>query len=418
MQMAVMTPATSSIPLLRHPPYIRFLYARIAASIALQMNAVAIGWEMYALTSSAFDLGLVGLVQFVPIIALFLIAGQAADRYDRRVVTAMAQTCSAAAVSVLALASFGGLLRPTLILAMAFFVGIGRAFEQPSLQSILPNIVPPAALPRAIAGSTSAAQIAIVAGPALGGMLIAVSPTLVFVACALLWFSSGFFIRGIVMKRTDSKRAPIDVKSLFGGLVFIWHHPVVLGAILLDLFAVLLGNATALLPIFARDIFLAGPLSFGLLRAAPAAGALVTALVLARWPIARRVGHAMFLAVAAFGAGTIVLALSPTLVMAMAAMGVAGAADTVSVIIRQTLVQLLTPDGMRGRVYAVNTMFTGTANQLGDFRAGAAAAFFGTIPAVLIGGLSTLAVVAISTRLFRELYTAATYEPFEPPARN
>jgi MFS family permease len=402
---------SSPIPLLRQPSYVRFLYARIAASIALQMNAVAVGWVMYSLTGSAFDLGLVGLVQFVPIIVLFLITGQAADRYDRRAITWMAQSCSAFGVTTLAVASAAGWLRPGLILAMAFFVGIGRAFEQPSLQSVLPNVVTPAALPRAIAGSTSAAQIAIVAGPALGGLLIAVSPTLVFATCALLWLSSGFFIRGVVLMGTLSPRARVDLASLFGGFVFTWRHPVVLGAILLDLFAVLLGNATALLPIFARDIFLSGPLSFGVLRTAPAAGALMTALVLARWPITRRVGRTMFFAVAAFGTGTILLALSPTIVMAMAAMGVVGAADTVSVVIRQTLVQLHTPDDMRGRVYAVNTMFTGTANQLGDFRAGAAAAYFGTISAVLIGGFSTLAVVLISTRVFRELYKADTYAP-------
>ena len=398
-------------PLLRHPSYVRFLYARIAASIALQMNAVAVGWVMYSLTGSAFDLGLVGLVQFVPIIVLFLLTGQAADRYDRRTITWMAQSCSAFGVTTLAVASAGGWLRPGLILAMAFVVGIGRAFEQPSLQSVLPNIVPPAALPRAIAGSTSAAQIAVVAGPALGGMLIAVSPTLVFAACALLWLSSGFFIRGIVLMGNVSTREPVDLKSLFGGFAFIGRHRVVLGAILLDLFAVLLGNATALLPIFARDIFLVGPLSFGLLRAAPAGGALVTALVLARWPISRRVGRTMFISVAAFGAGTILLALSPSIVMAMAAMAVVGASDTVSVVIRQTLVQLHTPDDMRGRVYAVNTMFTATANQLGDFRAGAAAATFGTIPAVLYGGLTTLAVVLISVPAFRELYSADGYAP-------
>ena len=341
-----MTPKTRdgvTHPLLRQPSYVRFLYARIAASIALQMNAVAVGWEMYALTGSAFDLGLVGLVQFVPIIVLFLVTGQAADRYDRRTITWMAQSCSAFGVTTLALASAAGWLRPGLILAMAFCVGIGRAFEQPSLQTALPNIVPASVLPRAIAGSTSAAQIAIVAGPALGGLLIAVSPTLVFATCALLWLSSGFFIRGVVLTGTLSPRTRVDLASLFGGFVFTWRHPVVLGAILLDLFAVLLGNATALLPIFARDIFLSGPLSFGVLRTAPAAGALMTALVLARWPITRRVGRTMFVAVAAFGTGTILLALSPTIVMAMAAMAVVGAADTVSVVIRQTLVQLHTP---------------------------------------------------------------------------
>jgi MFS family permease len=202
---------------------------------------------------------------------------------------------------------------------------------------------------------------------------------------------------------------------LFSGLAFIGRHKVVLGAILLDLFAVLLGNATGLLPIFARDIFMSGPLSFGALRAAPAAGALITALTLARWPIARRVGHTMFVAVAVFGTGTILLALSPTLLFAMGAMFIVGAADTVSVVIRQSLLLLHTPDEMRGRVFAVGSMFTGTSNQLGDFRAGAAAAVFGTIPAVLIGGFSTLVVVLVSTQLFGELYQADRYEPAKAP---
>jgi MFS family permease len=405
---------TPSIRLLRHRGFVRFLYVRIAASIALQMQAVAVGWQIYELTRSPFQLGLVGLVQFIPAVGLFLATGHAADRYDRRLVASAAQSVEAAAAAVLALATGTGRLTPALLLTMAFIVGTGRAFEQPSLQTALPNIVPASVLPRAIAGSTSAAQIAIVAGPALGGVLIALSPTLVFAACAALWLSAGFVMRGIAMERRATTREPVDLKRLFSGLVFIGRHKVVLGAILLDLFAVLLGNATVLLPIFARDIFLSGPLSFGALRAAPAAGALLTALTLARRPIARGVGRIMFIAVATFGAGTILLALSPTLLFAMAAMFIVGAADTASVVIRQSLLLLHTPDEMRGRVFAVGSMFTGTSNQLGDFRAGAAAALFGTIPAVLIGGFSTLAVVLISTRIFRELYQADRYEPSKP----
>jgi MFS family permease len=401
----------STVDLLRHGAYVRFLYVRIAASIALQVQAVAVGWQMYELTRSPFQLGLVGLVQFIPGIALFLATGQAADRYDRRVIASTAQIFEAFAVAMLALATASGRLTPHLLLVLAFCIGFGRAFEQPSLQTALPNIVPASVLPRAIAGSTSAAQIAIVAGPALGGLLIALSPTLVFATCAVLWFSAGIVMRGIAMERTTSPREPIDLKRLLSGLVFIGHHKVVLGAILLDLFAVLLGNATALLPIFVRDIFMSGPLSFGALRAAPAAGALVTALVLTRWPVSRHVGHIMFAAVAIFGTGTILLALSPTLPFAMGAMFIVGMSDTMSVVIRQSLLLLHTPDQMRGRVFAVGSMFTGTSNQLGDFRAGAAAAAFGTIPAVLIGGFSTIAVVLISTQLFRELYRADRFEP-------
>jgi MFS family permease len=405
---------SSTVDLLRHGAYARFLYVRIAASIALQVQAVAVGWQMYELTRSPFQLGLVGLVQFIPGIVLFLATGQAADRYDRRVIASTAQIFEALAVAALALATASGRLTPHLLLVLAFCIGTGRAFEQPSLQTALPNIVPASVLPRAIAGSTSAAQIAIVAGPALGGVLIALSPTLVFATCAVLWFSAGIVMRGIAMQRNTTSREPIDLQRLFSGLVFIGRHKVVLGAILLDLFAVLLGNATALLPIFVRDIFMSGPLSFGALRAAPAAGALISALVLARWPISRRVGHIMFLAVAIFGTGTILLALSPTLPFAMGAMFIVGMSDTVSVVIRQSLLLLHTPDEMRGRVFAVGSMFTGTSNQLGDFRAGAAAAAFGTIPAVLIGGCSTIAVVLISTQLFRELYRADRFEPAKP----
>jgi MFS family permease len=405
---------TPRLNLLRHGAFARFLYVRIAATIALQMQVVAVGWLMYALTRSPFHLGLIGLVQFIPAIGLFLVTGHAADRYDRRAVAASAQFAQACAVTVLALAMASGRLNADLLLAMAFIIGTGRAFEQPSLQSSLPNIVPAGALPRAIAASTSASQTAVVGGPALGGVLIALSPTLVFALCALLWLSAGLVMLGITMERRKAAREPVDLTRLFSGLAFIGRHKVVLGAILLDLFAVLFGNATALLPIFARDIFMSGPLSFGALRAAPAAGALITALALTHWPLSRRVGHRMFMAVAAFGTGTLLLAASPTLPWAMGALVIVGAADTVSVVIRQSLLLLHTPDQMRGRVFAVGSMFTGTSNQLGDFRAGTAAALFGTIPAVVIGGLSTLAVVVVSTRLFRELYQADRFEPDKP----
>ena len=396
--------------LLRHPAYVRFLYVRIAASVALQLQVVAVGWQMYELTSSPFDLGLIGLVQFIPAVGLFVVVGHVADHYDRRWVACAAQLTEALAVAVLAFANAAGRLTPALLLAMAFLVGAGRSFEQPSLQSVLPNLVPADMLPRAIAGSTSASQTAVVAGPALGGIMVAISPTLVFAVCALLWLSTAIVMLGIAMERKLAPRAPLDLKSLFGGLTFIARQKVVLGAVLLDLFAVLLGNPTALLPIFARDIYLAGPLGFGALRAAPAAGAIATALILARWPISGRVGRIMFATVTIYGVGTILLALTPSFALAMAALVVIGASDTVSVVIRQTMVQLRTPDRLRGRVYAVNSMVTNTSNQLGIFRAGTSAALFGTIPSVLIGGLSTIAVVLISTKIFRELYDADRYQ--------
>jgi MFS family permease len=398
-----------ALSLLRHPAYVRFLYVRVAASIAQQIQVVAVGWQMYERTNSPFDLGLIGLVQFIPAVGLFVFTGHVADHYDRRWVTFAAQLIEAIAVAALAFANATGGLTSGLLLAMAFVVGTGRAFEQPSLQSVLPNIVPSDLLPRAIAGSSSASQTAVIAGPALGGILIEISPTLVFAVCAVLWLSTGLVMLGVAMEAKLPERAPLDLKSMFSGLTFIVGQKVVLGAVLLDLFAVVLGNPTAVLPIFARDIYLSGPLGFGVLRAAPAAGAIATALVLARWPISDRVGRIMFATVTIYGVATILFALTPNFGLALAALAVVGAADTISVVIRQTMVQLRTPDQMRGRVYAVNSMVTNTSNQLGIFRAGTAAAVFGTVPSVLLGGLSTIVVVLISTKIFRELYHAERY---------
>jgi MFS family permease len=402
------------VSLLRHPAYVRFLYVRIAASVAQQAQVVAVGWQMYELTNSPFHLGLIGLVQFIPAVGLFVFTGHVADHYDRRWVAAMAQVIEAAAVAGLAFANATNTLTAGLLLSMAFVVGTGRAFEQPSLQSVLPNIVPGELLARAIAGSSSASQTAVIAGPALGGMLVEISPTLVFAVCALLWLSAAVVMLGITMttpaEEGPAERTPRDLKSLFGGLTFIMQRKAVLGAILLDLFAVVLGNPTAVLPIFARDIYLAGPLGFGVLRAAPAAGAIATALILARWPISDRIGRIMFATMTVYGVATIAFALAPDFILALAALAVLGAADTISVVIRQTMVQLRTPDHMRGRVYAVNSMVTNTSNQLGIFRAGTAAAAFGTVPSVLIGGVSTIAIVLISTKIFRELYEADRYQ--------
>lgn len=404
-----MTQPSPPLSLLRHPAYVRFLYVRVAASIAQQIQVVAVGWQMYELTNSPFHLGLIGLVQFIPAVGLFVFTGHVADHYDRRWATFVAQLIEALAVAALAFANATGRLTPGLLLAMAFVVGTGRAFEQPSLQSVLPNIVPSDLLPRAIAGSSSASQTAVIAGPALGGILIEISPTLVFTVCAALWLSTGLVMLGITMEAKLPERAPLDLKSMFSGLTFMVSRKVVLGAVLLDLFAVVLGNPTAVLPIFARDIYLSGPLGFGILRAAPAAGAIATALVLARWPISDRVGRIMFATVTIYGVATILFALTPNFGLALAALAVVGAADTISVVIRQTMVQLRTPDQMRGRVYAVNSMVTNTSNQLGIFRAGTAAAVFGTVPSVLLGGLSTIVVVLISTKIFRELYDAERY---------
>jgi MFS family permease len=409
--LAAMDDAAAVTSLLRHGPFVRFLYVRIAASVAQQMQALAVGWQIYVLTGSSFALGLVGLVQFIPTLSLFLVTGHVADRFDRRIVSAAAQTIEALGVAVLAAATVTNLLTPGLLLGMAFVIGAGRAFEQPSLQSVLPNIVPARVLPRAIAAANSAAQTAVIAGPALGGLLLVVSPALTFALCAGLWLSAAAVMLGITVTQAFAKREPLDLKTLFSGFVFIGRNKAVLGAITLDLFAVLLGSTTALLPVFASDIFPTGPLGFGALRAAPAVGAIVAALILTRRPITRRIGHAMFGSVAIYGIATVLFALTPNFGLATLALAVVGAADLVSVVIRQSLVQLYTPDEMRGRVFAVNSMFTATSNQLGTFRAGAAAALLGAVPAVLLGGLSTIAVVLIGAALFRDLFRTETYQP-------
>jgi MFS family permease len=395
---------------LHHRPFRMFWSARVFAAIALQMQTVAVGWQIYELTGRALDLGLVGLAQFVPAVALVLIAGPIVDRYDRRRLAFVAQTVEAFAAAMLAAGTYGGWLTPNLILGMVFVIGAARAFEQPSMQTLLPNIVSAAQLPRAVAASSSATQAAHIAGPAVGGVMFALSPTVLYGACAALWITAGLLVLRVHIERRAPMREPVSLATFFGGIGFIRRNPIVLGAITLDLFAVLLGGATALLPIYAKDIFLTGPWGLGLLRAAPAVGALAMSAVLSYRPILRRVGRAMFLTLSVFGLATIVFAVSTSFWLSLLALVVLGASDMVNVVIRTTLVQLHTPDAMRGRVYAVNSLFIGTSNQLGEFRAGVMAAWIGAVPAVLVGGIGTLMVVLLAIKAFPALYHADEYQ--------
>jgi MFS family permease len=398
----------SSLPdsILQHRPFVLFWFARVATTVAFQMLGVAIGWQLYALTGDPFDLGLVGLAQFVPAACLVLVIGQVADRFDRRTILAACQAVEAAAAAALLIGTATGHLDKTLILIVAVVLGGCRAFELTTQQALLPNLVPLPLVPRAVAGSASANQTASIVGPAIGGFLYAVGPTWVYGTCAVLFVVAAALMASILIERAAPRREPMSLDLLFAGFAFIRRHPVVFGAISLDLFAVLLGSTTALLPVFARDILETGPWGLGLLRAAPALGALTMSLALTRWPLGAHAGRVMFAAVAVFGLATIAFALSTSFVLALAALAVLGAADVVSVVIRMTLVQIETPDEMRGRVSAVNAFFIGASNQLGEFRAGAAAAAFGTVPAVIAGGIGTLVVVALWTRLFPELMRA------------
>ena len=396
--------ADAPVSLFGHRAFALFWLARVLATVAMQMQAVAVGWQIYDLTNSPLDLGLVGLAQFLPAVLLFLLTGHAADRYDRRLVLRLAQTVEGVAVALLAWATFGGWINREIILAASFAIGAARAFEGPALSSLLPTIVPPQLFPRAVAGSASANQFATIAGPAVGGLIYAAYPVAAYAVSATLFVIASVLVAAIPLLVAASKRDRFSVRALFAGFDFIRRHPVVLGAISLDLFAVLLGGATALLPVFARDILQVDAQGLGFLRAAPALGALTVSIILARWPLRQNVGRIMYACVAIFGIATIVFALSRSLLLSMAALAILGAADLVSVVIRSTLVQLVTPDEMRGRVSAVNSLFIGTSNQLGEFRAGAMAALIGSVPAVLVGGVGTLLIVTLWIRLFPQLY--------------
>ncbi|MEP6657130.1 MAG: MFS transporter [Betaproteobacteria bacterium] len=399
---------------LRYPAFAHFWLARVATMMAYQMLAVAVGWHIYELTSSPLDLGLIGLAQFMPSIALVLVVGHVADRYDRRQISRIMMTIGILASLALAMGSAMGEITEFAIFAAIFVIGAARAFQNPAMQALLPALIPQRDLSRAIASSASATQTAVIAGPALGGMLFAFGPPTVYAVCAALYAAGVVLMSRMRVDHAPGKRAPATLASLFKGIAYIRGHPVMLGVISLDLFAVFLGGATALLPVYARDILHIGPWGLGILRSATAVGALAMALWLARHPLQGGVGRMMFTAVAIYGVATIAFGVSTVFVLSFAALFVMGAADMVSVVIRSSLVQLGTPDEMRGRVNAVNTMFIGASNQLGEFESGVTAAWFGTVPAVVIGGLGTLVVVGLWTRLFPRLARYDRLETSDP----
>ena len=394
-------------------PFVLFWFARVFAMVAHQMLAVGVGWQMYALTGSALDLGLVGLAQFVPSFFLVLAAGYAADHFDRRRVLQSCMVAEALAALGLCIGSALGSVSATAIFALIFVVGAARAFQMPAMQALLPALVPPSLLSRAIAANASASQAGIIVGPALGGIVYLAGPAAVYGASTVLFLLTGLMVHLIDARHAPRAQHASGLASVLDGIRFIRRRPAVLGAISLDLFAVLLGGAAALLPIYARDILHTGPWGLGLLRSATAVGALGTALWLARHPLRDRVGRRMFAAVILFGIATIVFGLSRSFTLSLLALLVLGAADMVSVVIRQSLVQLQTPDHMRGRVSAVNALFFGTSNQLGEFESGVTAAWLGVVPSVVVGGIGTLVVVALWMRLFPAL---ARIDRLEAPA--
>jgi len=399
-----MTSAIAPEQLLHHRSFRLFWLASVASTIALQMQIVAVGWQVYQLTHSPFDLGIVGLVQFIPSLFLVFVVGHVADRHDRRQVARFSILVEAIAAGLLAAGSLGGWLTKEAIFAIVFVIGAGRAFSKPTMSAMLPTLMQPSLLPRAVAGSASATQVAIIIGPAIGGFLYVAGPSAVYITSCILFVLCSVLVSMIKVETPPAKRENATLKSVFAGIAYIRSKPAIFGAISLDLFAVLLGGATALLPVYAHDILHTNSVGLGLLRSAPAVGALSVAIFLARNPLKGRIGRTMFIAVGIFGLATIVFGLSQSFVVSLLALVVLGASDMISVVVRSTFVQLETPDEMRGRVSAVNSVFIGTSNQLGEFESGLTAAWFGAVPAVLIGGIGTLVVVALWIRLFPQLF--------------
>ncbi len=404
------------MPLRSYRDFMLFWYARVAGTMGSQMLMVALGWQMYDLTGSAWDLGLVGLCQFLPALLLVLPAGHAVDRHHRGRIVALCMAVQGAVALALLAGAAGGFATRGGLLAVSVVLGAVRAFQMPAQQSLPPLLVPPEVLPRALAFGAAGMQAAIIGGPALGGFVYVAGAGAVYALCAALFGLAGGLLRRLRYEHQPPAREPVTARTLLAGVSFIAHRPDVLGAISLDLFAVLLGGAVALLPIFARDVLHTGPWGLGLLRAAPAVGALVMSIALTRRAITRRAGRVMFGAVAVFGLATLVFGLSTSFAVSLAALAVSGAADMVSVVIRQSLVQLDTPDAMRGRVSAVNSIFIGASNQLGEFESGATAAWLGPVGSVVLGGVGTLLVAALWTRLFPTLLARERLVAAPPPA--
>ncbi len=392
----------------------RILSARALSMFCYQMLSVAVGWQVYSLTGEVFDLGLVGLAQFLPMFLLTLLVGQVADWYDRRVIVALAQALQAMGVLLLAWGSVGGWLDLYHILGILLLLSSVRAFEGPSIQALLPNLVSKEFFPKAVAWMASCTQSAVIIGPALGGVLYVWGAQSVYGTVSALMVVASLLVVGVRRTHGIASRQKMSKESLLAGIAFIRSRPAMMGAISLDLFAVLLGGATAMLPVYAKDILETDTVGLGLLRAAPAIGALLVSLYLARFPLQGGVGRKMFRAVMIFGLATIGFALSTHFWLSMGMLVVLGGSDVVSVVIRSSLVQLSTPDEMRGRVSAVNSMFIGASNQLGEFESGMAAALLGVVPSVVLGGVGTILVALWWMRLFPELSRIERLKDLEP----
>jgi len=380
-----------------------FIASRLMSALGHQMEVVAIGWLVYSMTESAFALGLIGLASFAPVFLMTIPAGHAADRFDRRLISILCYLAVALGSFGLIVAAIIGKDALYAVYAIAALLGTARAFASPATQALMPSLIKTEALPNAISWGTFAWQTASIVGPALGGALYIFGPAVVFGSGMAMFLGSALCLAALKTRAERKPREPVTLAVALAGFKFIRNNPVIFGAISLDLFAVLLGGAVAMLPIYARDILQTGPWGLGLLRASVSVGAILMAVLLARFPLQRRAGMRMLLAVGVFGLATIGFALSTSLVISLIMLFIMGAADMVSVYVRQTLVQIETPDEMRGRVSAVSTVFIGASNELGEFESGMMAAAFGTVPSVVMGGLGAIGVVLLWAWLFPAL---------------
>ncbi len=386
-----------------YPGYRLYWVARFLLVFAIQVLSVSVGWQMYDQTRDPFLLGLVGLVQFLPAPLLVLVTGQVADRYNRRVIMAICMAVEALCALALLTILHSETKEIWPVFAVLLVFGIARAFMGPAVQSLLANLVPQTALANAIALNSSSFQIATIVGPTAGGLLYGVSSELAYSVSVAFFLFAGILTLMIPKPAQRQSHQPVTTEALFAGFRYIWSQPIVLGALSLDMVAVMLGGATALLPVFARDILDVGPWGLGALRSAVGVGALLMSLWLINNPVRDHAGVTMFAAVAIYGMAIIVFGTSTTVWLSVLALAVMGASDMVSVFIRQTLIQLQTPDELRGRVSAVNMTFIGASNELGEFRAGSMAAGFGAVPAVVIGGAGALITAALWAKLFPDL---------------
>ncbi len=396
-----------------YPAFVFYEFARFFIVSSLEMQSVAVGWQVYEITHRAFDLGLVGLCQFLPGIILFLLSGHVADRFNRRKLLVLCYAGFAVCSTLLLLAAHRNLASVRPIFAVLVLLGVVRSFNGPVSRALLPQLVPEEHFSNAVAWNATIFQGATILGPSVGGLVYAFArgPSAVY-ATALI--SAGIAMVCTTLIRLNPKaraREPINLSTILAGLHYIWRQKIVLGSISLDLFAVLLGGAVALLPVYASEILKTGPWGLGLLRTAPGLGAAAMAIVLAYRPLRRQVGVTMLWCVAGFGVFTIIFGISRNLVVSLLALVLVGATDMVSVVIRATLVQLMTPDQMRGRVNAVDMVFIGASNELGEFESGLTAHWFGTIPAVVLGGIGTLVVTALWAWGFPELRRADQLTP-------